>query len=35
MSTYAATIRWSRGAGEDFAKGQYSRADPRPSLRGA
>ena len=26
MSTYTATIRWRRGADEDFAKGQYSRA---------
>ena len=26
MSTYTATIRWSREADEDFAKGQYSRA---------
>jgi organic hydroperoxide reductase OsmC/OhrA len=25
MSTYTATIRWSRGADEAFAKGQYSR----------
>ena len=26
MSTYTATIRWSRSSGGDFAKGQYSRA---------
>ena len=26
MSTYTATIRWSRDPGTDFAKGQYSRA---------
>ena len=26
MSTYTATIRWSRGNAPDFAKGQYSRA---------
>jgi organic hydroperoxide reductase OsmC/OhrA len=26
MSTYTATIRWSRGRAENFAKGQYSRA---------
>jgi organic hydroperoxide reductase OsmC/OhrA len=26
MSTYTATIRWSRGRAEGFAKGQYSRA---------
>src|SRR6476646_6784015 len=26
MSTYTATIRWHRGLGGDFAKGQYSRA---------
>ena len=26
MSTYTATIRWSRTDGGDFAKGQYSRA---------
>ena len=26
MSTYTATIRWSRESAEDFAKGQYSRA---------
>src|SRR3954452_13756777 len=26
MSTYTATIRWSRGGAEGFAKGQYSRA---------
>jgi organic hydroperoxide reductase OsmC/OhrA len=26
MSTYTATIRWSRNGAEDFAKGQYSRA---------
>ena len=26
MSTYTATIRWSRSAEGDFAKGQYSRA---------
>ena len=26
MSTYTATIRWSRIGGGDFAKGQYSRA---------
>jgi organic hydroperoxide reductase OsmC/OhrA len=26
MSTYAATIRWSRDPSTDFAKGQYSRA---------
>ena len=26
MSTYAATIRWSRNGAEGFAKGQYSRA---------
>jgi organic hydroperoxide reductase OsmC/OhrA len=26
MSTYTATIRWSREGGADFAKGQYSRA---------
>ena len=26
MSTYTATIRWSAQPGEDFAKGQYSRA---------
>ena len=25
MSTYTATIRWSRDASQDFAKGQYSR----------
>ena len=35
MSTYTATIRWSRNAAESFAKGQYSRALPSPSLRGA
>ena len=26
MSTYTATIRWSRGDAPDFARGQYSRA---------
>src|SRR3982751_4574639 len=26
MSTYTATIRWSRDGAEGFAKGQYSRA---------
>ena len=26
MSTYTATIRWSRDPSTDFAKGQYSRA---------
>jgi hypothetical protein len=26
MSTYTATIRWSRTGDGDFAKGQYSRA---------
>jgi organic hydroperoxide reductase OsmC/OhrA len=26
MSTYSATIRWSRDGAADFAKGQYSRA---------
>ncbi|HVF36798.1 MAG TPA: OsmC family protein, partial [Sphingomicrobium sp.] len=26
MSTYTATIRWSASPGEDYAKGQYSRA---------
>jgi hypothetical protein len=26
MSTYTATIRWSREGATDFAKGQYSRA---------
>jgi hypothetical protein len=26
MSTYTATIRWSRQGGGDFTKGQYSRA---------
>ena len=26
MSTYTATIRWSAKSGEDYAKGQYSRA---------
>ncbi len=26
MSTYTATIRWSREGDEDFAKGQYNRA---------
>jgi len=26
MSTYTATIRWTRDASTDFAKGQYSRA---------
>ena len=26
MTTYTATIRWSRDGGADFAKGQYSRA---------
>lgn len=26
MSTYTATIRWAAKPGEDFAKGQYSRA---------
>src|ERR671920_1106884 len=26
MSTYTATIRWSRNGAEGFAKGQYSRA---------
>ena len=26
MSTYTATIRWTRDPGTDFAKGQYSRA---------
>ena len=26
MSTYTATIRWSARPGEDYAKGQYSRA---------
>ena len=26
MSTYTATIRWSRTGEGDFAKGQYSRA---------
>jgi hypothetical protein len=29
MSTYIATIRWSREGAADFAKGQYSRAHPR------
>jgi hypothetical protein len=31
MSIYTATIRWSRGGAEGFAKGQYSRAHPLPS----
>jgi hypothetical protein len=31
MSTYTATIRWSRTGEDDFAKGQYSRAHPLPS----
>jgi hypothetical protein len=31
MSTYTATIRWSAKPGEDYAKGQYSRAHPQPS----
>jgi hypothetical protein len=31
LSTYTATIRWSRDLGTDFAKGQYSRAHPIPS----
>jgi hypothetical protein len=35
MSTYTATIRWNRAGEGDFAKGQYSRALPSPSLRGA
>jgi organic hydroperoxide reductase OsmC/OhrA len=26
MSSYTATVRWSRNGGEGFAKGQYSRA---------
>ena len=26
MSTYAATVRWTRAASDDFAKGRYSRA---------
>ena len=26
MSTYTATVRWSASPGEDYAKGQYSRA---------
>ena len=26
MSTYTATVRWTRDPGADFAKGQYSRA---------
>ena len=26
MATHTATIRWSASPGEDFAKGQYSRA---------
>ena len=26
MSTYTATIRWTRDSSADFAKGQYSRA---------
>ena len=26
MSTYTATIRWTRAASDDFAKGRYSRA---------
>jgi hypothetical protein len=26
MSSYTATIRWSRSGDGDFAKGQYSRA---------
>ena len=26
MSTYTATIRWTRTGDSDFAKGQYSRA---------
>ena len=26
MSTYTASIRWTRDPGTDFAKGQYSRA---------
>jgi hypothetical protein len=28
MTTYTATIRWTRDPGTDFAKGQYSRAHP-------
>ena len=35
MSTYTATVRWSLMGEGDFAKGQYSRALPSPSLRGA
>jgi len=34
MSSYTATIRWSRKGDGDFAKGWYSRARA-PSLRGA
>jgi hypothetical protein len=26
MSTYTATVRWTRDKSTDFAKGQYSRA---------
>jgi hypothetical protein len=26
MSTYTATVRWTRDPSTDFAKGQYSRA---------
>lgn len=29
MSTYTATIRWSRSGEGDFVKGQYSRAHER------
>ena len=31
MSTYTATIRWSRNCAPGFAKGQYSRAHPLTS----
>jgi hypothetical protein len=31
MSTYTGTIRWSCSGNGDFAKGQYSRAQPFPS----
>ena len=32
MSTYTATIRWSRTGDGDFAKGQYSRANSTVTL---
>jgi hypothetical protein len=31
MSTYTATIRWTRDPSIDFSGGQYSRAHPLPS----